>query len=85
MPSPTFRLTSDFAVPAGAPTIQRTVGNVSIEATSVCIGHAAKVCQDIESALLYGAIPTAQLVMVDRVQKANGESLPLSCALSFGS
>lgn len=85
MTAPHFRLSSDFSAPSGLPTATRETGDVTIQTSTLCIGRAQMLCAEIESALLNGAVPDAQLVMAHRIAEAREKGIPLTCTLSMGS
>lgn len=85
MTSPGFKLSTNFEIPAGFPTSQREIGPVLVETTTLCVGRAMRMSEEIEEALLAGGVPTAQLLIAQRVREAEQKSIPLTCILSFGS
>jgi hypothetical protein len=85
MSQPRFQLSTDFSLPSGLPTARSEVRDVTIMTTSLCLGRATRVCGEIETALLNGAVPDAQLVMAHRVGEARQKGIPLTCVLSMGS
>lgn len=85
MSAPTYKLSTDFEIPSGFPTAQREVGPLTVETSSLCIGRAMQISTEIENAILSGGIPTAQLLITQKVRESQQNSIPLTCILSFGS
>lgn len=62
---------------------RRTSSGMRIEVKSDCMGRSLQLATDLETAMEIGAGPMTREVMIDRVELADQEHRPLSCALIY--
>lgn len=78
-----IHLKSEFELPAKAWSFSKNTGNMTIVAEAECMGRARKICADLELALEYGAVPAAHALMIEKINEANRQGLPLACSMEF--
>lgn len=83
--NPTYiSVTTECTLPPHIAHAERVAPNgILVKVDSICMGQAFNLCSDILTALEYGAVPEAHLLMIDRVTRAEEKGFPLSCSLEF--